>query len=51
MIVKTFKETYADKYTAISKLNFSESTFVYAVFNKEQKKKKKKKVKKMKKKI
>ena len=46
MIVKIFKETYADKYTAISKLNFSGSTFAYAVFNKEQKKKKKEKKKK-----
>ena len=40
MVVKTFKETFADKSTAISKLNFSESTFAYAVFNKEQNKQK-----------
>ena len=36
MVVKTFKETFGDKSTAISKLNFSDSTFAYAVFNKEQ---------------
>ena len=40
MIVKNFKEIFADKSTAISKLNFLENTFAYAVFNKEQNKKK-----------
>ena len=40
MIVKNFKEIFADKSTAISKLNFLESIFTYAVFNKEQNKKK-----------
>ena len=40
MVLKTFKETFADKSTAISKLNFSESTFAYAAFNKEQNKQK-----------
>ena len=34
----SFKETFADRSTAISKLNFWESTFAYTVFNKEQKK-------------
>ena len=39
MVVKTFKEIFADKSIAISKLNFSERKFAYAVFNKEQNKK------------
>ena len=46
--MKNFKETYANKSTAISKLIFLESRFLYAVFkkdlnktNKKQKKKKK----------
>ena len=39
MVVNNFKEAFADKSTAISKLNFLESTFAYAVFNKEQNKK------------
>ena len=34
--MNTFKETFADKSTAVSKLNFSESTFAYAEFNQEQ---------------
>ena len=37
MGVKIFKETFADKSNATSKLNFLESTFTDAVFNKEQK--------------
>ena len=40
--METFTETFANKSSAISKLNFSESTFVYAVFNKEQNKTKQK---------
>ena len=36
MIAKLFKETFADKSTAILKLNISESTFVYALLNKEK---------------
>ena len=40
MVVKTFRETFEDKSTAASKLDFLESTFAYAVFNKEQKRKK-----------
>ena len=40
MVVKIFKETFADKNTAISKLNFSESTFALAVLNNEQNKQK-----------
>ena len=40
MIVKTFKETFADKSTAISKLIFLERTFMYEVFNEEQNKQK-----------
>ena len=35
--METFKETFADKSTTISKLNFSGSTFAYTVFNKQNK--------------
>ena len=42
MGVKIFKENFADKSNATSKLNFLESTFTYAVFNKEQNNKNKK---------
>ena len=44
----SFKETFADRSTAISKLNFWESTFAYTVFNKEQNKQTNKQTKKYK---
>ena len=49
MVMKNFKETYANKSTAISKLIFLESRFLYAVFNKYLKKTNKNKKKKKKK--
>ena len=44
--MKNFKETYANKSTAISKLIFLESRFLYAVFNKDLNKTNKKQEKK-----
>ena len=41
MVVKTFKKTFPDESTAISKLNLSESTLAYALCSKEQNKQKK----------